>query len=165
MKLRPSVALVACLVGASLIPGTAAADRPTLEEFSPVGDQFVCDGTLVTVTGGTVVSRRHVHELRSGLFRVIFIERPRALRATDEEGTVYRLVGSSRGSFTTPDPEAEDLEVAMGSFDFKLNIIGPGGLLGKVRIRIQVKRNGEEIVRGEERSTCEFVDDEDLGQP
>jgi hypothetical protein len=159
MKLRPSVALVACLVGASLIPGTAAADRPTLEEFSPVGDQFVCDGTLVTVTGGTVVSRRHVHELRSGLFRVIFIERPR-LRATDEEGTVYRLVGSSRGSFTTPDPEAEDPEVAIGSFDFKLNIIGPGGLLGKVRIRIQVKRNGEEIVR-EEKSTCESVADED----
>jgi hypothetical protein len=157
MKLRPSVALVACLVGASLIPGTAAADRPTLEEFSPVGDQFVCDGTLVTVTGGTVVSRRHVHELRSGLFRVIFIERPR-LRATDEEGTVYRLVGSSRGSFTTPDPEAGDIEI--GSFDFKLNIIGPGGLLGKVRIRIQVKRNGEEIVR-EEKSTCEFVADQD----
>jgi hypothetical protein len=157
MKLRPSVALVACLVGASLIPGTAAADRPTLEEFSPVGDQFVCDGTLVTVTGGTVVSRRHVHELRSGLFRVIFIERPR-LRATDEEGTVYRLVGSSRGSFTTPDPEAGDIEI--GSFDFKLNIIGPGGLLGKVRIRIQVKRNGKEIVR-EEKSTCEFVADQD----
>jgi hypothetical protein len=159
MKLRLSLAVLACLVGASLIPGTAAADRPTLEEFSPVGDQFACDGTLVTVTGGTVVSRRHVHELRSGLFRVIFIERPR-LRATDEEGTVYRLVGSSRGSFTTPDPEAEDPEVAIGSFDFKLNIIGPGGLLGKVRIRIQVKRNGEEIVR-EEKSTCESVADED----
>jgi hypothetical protein len=151
MKLRLSLALIACLVGASLIPATAAADRPTREEFEPAGDEIVCDETVLTITSGVVVTRTHVHELRSGLFRVIFIEMPRNVRATDGE-TVYRVIGTSRGSFTTPDPEAEGGEV--GSFDFKLNIIGPGGLFGKVRFRLQIKRNGEEIVR-EDKSTCE----------
>jgi hypothetical protein len=152
MKLRLSLALIACLAGASLIPATAAADRPTREEFEPAGDEIVCDEGVLTITSGIVVTRTHVHELRSGLFRVIFIETPRHVRAEDEEDTVYRVVGSSRGSFTTPDPEAEGGEV--GSFDFKLNIIGPGGLFGKVRFRLQIKRDGEEIVR-EDKSTCE----------
>jgi hypothetical protein len=152
MKLRLWLALATCIVGVGLIPATAAADRPTKEEFSPVGDQIVCDEGVLTITSGMVVSRTHVHELRSGLFRVIFSETPRHVRAEDEEGTVYRVVGSSRGSFTTPDPEDEGGEV--GSFDFKLNIVGPGGLFGKVRFRLQIKRNGEEIVR-EDKSTCE----------
>jgi len=58
MTVRLSLALVVvAVVGASLIPATAAADLPTEEEFSPVGDQFVCDETLVTVKGGTVLER------------------------------------------------------------------------------------------------------------
>jgi hypothetical protein len=153
MQLRLSLALIACVVGVSLIPATAAADRPTREEFSPVGDEIVCDEGVLTITSGIVVTRTHVHELRSGLFRVIFIEMPRNVTATDEEGTDYRVIGTSRGSFTTPDPEDEGGEV--GSFDFKLNIIGPGGLFGKVRIRLQIKRNGDVIERGEDKSTCE----------
>lgn len=151
MKLRAGFALAACIVGVGLIPSTATADRPTKEEFSPVGDQIVCDETVLTISSGIVVRRTHVHELRSGLFRVIFIEMPRHVRATDEEETVYRVVGSSRASFTTPDPEADGGEV--GSFDFKLNIIGPGGLFGKVKFRLQIKRNGEVVER--DRSTCE----------
>jgi hypothetical protein len=156
MKLRLWVALTAFIVGASLIPATAAADRPTKEEFSPVGDQFVCGETILTVSSGVVVERIHVHELRSGLFRVIFVDIPHGVRATDEEDTVYRLVGSSNGNFTTQDPEAEEFEV--GFFRFKLNIIGPGGLFGTVDFRVQFKRNGEVVER--ERGTCDFAEDE-----
>ena len=123
---------------------------------SPVGDQIVCDETVLTITDGTVVTRTHVHELRSGLFRVILIELPRNVRATDGDA-VYRVIGTSRGSFTTPDPEAEGGEV--GSFDFKLNVIGPGGVLGKIKFRLQIKRNAEEVER--DRSTCELFAEDD----
>jgi hypothetical protein len=102
MKVRLSLALLALVVGASLIPGTAAADRPLREEFSPVGDQFLCDETLLTVTGGTLVAREHVHELKSGLFRVILVILPKGVTATDEEGVVYRVAGPVHGNFTTP---------------------------------------------------------------
>jgi hypothetical protein len=156
MTLRLWLALTACIVGASLIPATAAADRPTREEFSPVGDQFVCGETIVTVSSGVVVERMHVHELRSGLFRVIFVDIPHGVRATDEEDTVYRLVGSSSGNFTTPDPESDE-EVEVGFFRFKLNIIGPGGLFGTVDLRFQFKRNGEMVER--DTGTCEFAED------
>jgi hypothetical protein len=152
VKLRLWLALTTCIVGVGLIPGIAAADRPTKTEISPVGDQIVCGETVLTISSGVVVTRTHVHELRSGLFRVIFVERPHHVRAMDEEETVYRVVGSSRASFTTPDPEAEGGEV--GSFDFKLNIIGPGGLFGKVKFRLQFKRNGAVVER--DRSTCEL---------
>ena len=73
---RLSLALIVALVGAGLIPATGAADRPTQEEFSPVGDRFMCDETLVTVEGGTILEREHVHELGSGLSHVIVIETP-----------------------------------------------------------------------------------------
>ncbi|HZA90099.1 MAG TPA: hypothetical protein VE401_07670 [Solirubrobacterales bacterium] len=151
-----AAALTAFIVGASVIPATAAADPPTKEEFSPAGDQIVCGETVLTITGGTVVTRQHVHELRPGLFRVVFSEVPKGVTATDEAGTVYRFKGSSSGSFTTPDPEAEGGEV--GFFRFKLNITGPGGLFGTVDFRVQTKRNGEEVER--DRGTCEFVEDE-----
>ncbi len=156
MKLRLSLALTACIVGGSVIPATAAADPPTEEQSSPVGDQIVCDETVLTISSGIVVSRTHVHELPSGLFRVILVEMPRDVRAVDEEQTVYRLVGSASGNFTTPDPDAEGGEV--GFFHFKLNIIGPGGLFGTVNFRIQIKPNGDEIIR--DRGTCEFVEDD-----
>jgi hypothetical protein len=67
MKARLSFVLGVCVVGAGLISSTAAADRPLKEEFSPVGDQFDCGGTLLTVTGGTLVGRMHVHELDPGV--------------------------------------------------------------------------------------------------
>jgi hypothetical protein len=154
MKVRLSLALIASVVGASLIPGTAAADRPLRGEFSPVGDQFLCDETLLTVTGGTIVAREHVHELKSGLFRVILVNLPRGVTASDEEGVVYRVVGPIHGNFTTPDPEGDGGEI--GFFHQKLNFIGPGGLFGTLDVLERVKPNGDEIVR--DRGTCHFVD-------
>ena len=58
----------------------------------------------------------------------------------------------TRVNFTS-DPETG----AIGFFHDKFNIIGPGGLFGSVDFRIQIKRDGEEIVR--DRGTCEFVED------
>jgi hypothetical protein len=154
MKLRLSLALIVSLVGASLIPATAAADRPEREEFSPAGDQFVCGETLVTISGGTIVSRTHVHELPSGLFRILFVAVNRHVTATDEEGTTYRVVGVVHVNFTTPDPEEETGE-EVGFIHQKLNFIGPGGLLGTLDSRERFKPNGDEVVR--DKSTCQFV--------
>jgi hypothetical protein len=160
MKVRLSLGLLACVVGASLIPAIATANRPDVEEFDPEGDQIVCDDGTLTITGGTVVGRRHVHELPSGdRFRVILVEKPHGVTATDEEGTVYRVVGApgAVGNFTTSDPDAEETGDEIGFFRFKLSIIGPDGLFGKVDFRERHKRNGEEIVRDE--GTCEPPED------
>ena len=162
MKLRLSLPLIACLVGASLIPATAAADPVTKETFSPEGDQIVCDDTLqtlLTISGGVVVERFHEHELPSGRTRIIFVSTNRHVTAEDEEGTVYRVVGTVKGNFTTFHPEAEDPEDAIGFFKVNLNIIGPGGLLGKVKFSERAKRNGDEIVRA--KGNCDFVDDDE----
>jgi hypothetical protein len=59
MKVRLSLALVVAVVSACLIPGPAAAAPPTEEEFSPVGDRFLCGETVVTVQSGTVLEREH----------------------------------------------------------------------------------------------------------
>jgi hypothetical protein len=154
MKRRLWLALAACVLGGLIVSGTAAADPPTREEFSPVGDQFICGETMLTVTAGTVVTRTHVHELRNGLFHVIFTEVPKDVTLTDAEGTVYRAVGRAHGNFTTPDPEAEGGEV--GRFSFKLNFIGPGGRLGTVDFLFRVNRNGDEVFL--DRGTCQFVE-------
>jgi hypothetical protein len=155
MKVRLSLALIVALVGAGLIPATVAADRPTEEEFSPVGDQFLCDETLVTVEGGTILEREHVHELGSGLSHVIVIETPNDVILTDEQGTEYRLVGTARGNFVTAaDPEDEFL-LEQGFFHFKVNLIGEGGLFGTVDFLLRRKKNGEEVVR--DRGSCHFA--------
>jgi hypothetical protein len=154
MKVRLSLALIVAVVGAGLIPATAAADRPTEEEFSPVGDRFMCDQTLVTVESGTILEREHVHELGSGLSHVIVIETPNAVTLTDEEGTTYRLVGTARGNFmTAADPDAEFL-LEQGFFHFKVNLIGEGGLFGTVDFLLR-RKNGEEVIR--DRGTCHFA--------
>jgi hypothetical protein len=154
MKLRLWLVLAACVLGGLILAGTAAADPPTREERSAVGDQFVCGETILTATSGTLVTRSHEHELPNGRFRVIFIEVPKGVTLTDAEGTVYRAVGRVHGNFTTPDPDAEGGEV--GTFSIRVNFLGPGGLFGTVDFRLRVNRNGEETVR--DRGTCELVE-------
>jgi hypothetical protein len=154
MKLRLWLALTTCIVGASVIPATAAADRPTKEEFSPVGDVFRCGETLLTIETGTIVTRERVHERKSGRFRVIFVSLTKGVTATDDEGTVYRSVGVVHGNFTTTDPE-EGTD-AIGFIHEKLNFIGPGGLFGTEDLRLRAKRNGEVIER--DKGTCRLVD-------
>jgi hypothetical protein len=160
MKLRPWLALFACVVGASLIPGTAAADRPTKETFDPadLDASIACDGTVLEfVEDSVVVSRRHLHELPSGdRFRHIFADAPRDVRVTDGE-TLYRVVGPGvRGNFTSSDPDP-DVETGdeVGVFRIRANIIGPDGLFGKVNLRLQFKRNGDVVER--DKGNCEFV--------
>ena len=151
MKLRLSLALM-CLVGVSLIPVTAAADRPEKEVLSPVGDQIDCDGTVLTVTSGLVVGRIHEHELPSGRVRDIGNFVNRDVRAMDGEGTVYRLVGGIRHNFTIPDPP-------IGFFKININVVGPGGLFGKVKSIERRKPNGDEVFR--DQGNCHFVEDDE----
>jgi hypothetical protein len=164
MKLRLSLAVVACLVAASLIPVTAVADQPE-KTLEPVpDDQIVCDETVVLTVqeGGMIASRSHVHELPSGdRFRHIFAGSPRHVEVTDDEGTVYRVVGPGvRGNFTSssPDPDV-DTGDEVGVFRIRLNIIGPDGLFGKVNFRFQIKRNGDVVIR--DKGNCEFADDDE----
>jgi hypothetical protein len=157
MKLRLWLALTACIVGASAIPATAAADPPEQEEFSPVGDRFLCGETLLTVESGTIVIREHEHELKSGLFRVILVSLTKGVTATDEEGVVYRVVGPVHANFTTP-PEGEPGE-EIGFLHEKLSFIGPGGLFGTLDLRLRAKRNGDEVEL--DKGTCRLVGDEE----
>jgi hypothetical protein len=156
MRPHSIAALVAlAVVGLGLLPATVAADRPTQEAFSPVGDQFSCDGTLVTVTSGTILEREHVYEPGSGLSHVIVIETPDGVILTAEDGTPYRLVGTARGNFlTAADPEAEFL-LEQGFFHFKVNLIGDGGLFGTIDFLLRRKKNGEDVVR--DRGSCHFA--------
>jgi hypothetical protein len=155
MRVRLSLALIVAVVGAGLIPATVAADRPTEEEFSPVGDQFLCDGTLLTVTGGTVLERQHVYELGSGLSHVIVVETPNDVILKDEDGTAYRLVGTARGNFITAGDPEDEFALQQGFFAFKVNLIGEGGLFGSVDFLLQRKKNGDEIIR--DRGSCHFA--------
>jgi hypothetical protein len=155
MKLRLALALVIAVIGAVLIPSPAAASPPTEEEFSPVGDQFLCGETLVTVRSGTVLEREHVHELGSGLSQVIVIETPNDVILTDEEGNAYRLVGTARGNFVTAaDPENE-FALESGFFAFKANLIGESGLFGTIDFLLRRDQNGNELIR--DRGSCHFA--------
>ena len=75
------------------------------------------------------------------------------------DGAGYRVVGTVKGNFTTFHPEAEDPEDAIGFFKVNLNVIGPGGLLGKVKFSERAKRNGDEVVRA--KGNCDFVGDDE----
>lgn len=139
---------------ATVLAGSAAADPPTREVEDLAGEQIRCGDTLLTVTSGQFVGREHVHELRSGLFRVIFTGTARHVRMVDEDGTTYRAVGSAHATYTTPNPEQEGGEV--GFFRVKITIVGKGGKLGTVDLTERTKRNGENV--SVNRGNCEFVE-------
>jgi hypothetical protein len=155
MKVRLPLALILAVVGVGLIPGPVAAGPPTEEEFSPVGDRFLCGETVVTVQSGTVLEREHVRELGSGLSQVIVIETPiDDVILTDEEGNAYRLVGTARGNFVTAaDPEDEST-LESGFFAFKANLIGERGLFGSIDFLLR-RQNGDELIR--DRGSCHFA--------
>ncbi len=159
LRVRLLLALALCVVGALMIVGTAAADPPTKDEVSVVGEQIACGETVLTIRTGTIRESTHVHRLKNGLFRLIGTTVPHGVTATVEgvpleQSTVYRIVGVSHFNFTTPNPNAEGGEV--GFFRIKLNIIGPGGLFGTLDYRFRATRNGQEIER--DRGTCQFVE-------
>lgn len=152
--LRLLLAVSACAIATNVLAATAVADEPTKFEESVAGEQFGCGDTLITITEGMIVGQEHVHELDSGLFRVIFRGHTQGVRATDEAGNEYRIVGSFGGNFTTPNPEQEGEEV--GFFRVKLNIIGERGLFGTVDFSERRKPNGEATVT--DRGSCQFVE-------
>jgi hypothetical protein len=155
MRVRLSLAFVLAVIGAVLISSPAAADPPTEEEFSPVGDQFLCGETLVTVQSGTVLEREHVHELGSGLSHVIVIETPNDVILTDEEGNAYRLVGTARGNFVTAADPEDELALESGFFAFNANLIGESGLFGTIDFLLRRDQNGNELIR--DRGSCHFA--------
>ena len=156
--LRLLLALGACAIAANVFAATAVADAPTKFEEPVAGEQFRCGDTLITITEGMIVGQEHVHELDSGLFRVIFRGRPQGVRATDEEGNEFRIVGSFGGNFTTPNPEEEGGEV--GFFRVKLNIIGDRGLFGTIDFGERRKANGAAPVT--DRGSCQFVEPDEV---
>ena len=154
--MRRLVAVVAvCGLAATAFVGTAAADRPTREVEDLPGEQIRCGEMMLTVTSGQFVGLQHVHKLRSGLYRVIFVGRTRHVRLQDEEGNAYRAVGTAQGNFRTPNPEEEGGEV--GFFRFRVTIVGQGGKLGTVWFTERTRRNGQST--SVNRGNCELVED------
>ena len=101
MKLRLWLALTACIVGASLIPATAAADRPTKEDFSPVGDQFVCEDATYTIVSGEVHFTLHEGESASGNENFTITLSARHVEAVSSAtGETVRIVGAFWAGFT-----------------------------------------------------------------
>ena len=151
---RLALFVSACALIAGVAAGGASADPPEVEVEDVAGEQITCGDTVLTATSGQFISRVHVHELRSGLFHVIFSGVARHVRATDEDGNAYRAVGSAHGNFRTPNPEQEGGEV--GFFRVKLVIVGKGGVFGTVDFRERMTRNGESKVVN--RGNCDFVE-------
>jgi hypothetical protein len=155
MRVRLSLVFIVAVVSVGLFPGPVAAGPPTEEEFSPVGDRFLCGETVVTVQSGTVLEREHVHELGSGLSHVIVIETPNDVIATDEQGNAYRVVGTVRGNFVTAADPDDEFALEWGFFAFKANFIGERGLFGTIDFLLRREQNGDELIR--DRGSCHFA--------
>jgi hypothetical protein len=158
MGVRVRALLAAVVVMAAMAAfgaGPALADPPTVERESIAGDRLICDDTVITLTGGTVVVRSHLHETPHGLFRVTGSVVVEQATAVDQHGNTYQVVGSANFNFTTPDPEQEGGEV--GHFIANLNVIGEDGLVGSVKLFLRdVGRSPEiELSRG----TCDFLEE------
>jgi hypothetical protein len=158
MRRRVFMMLVSGLLGTASVGtgvGPALADPPTVETESLAGQSLICDDTVVTLTGGTAVTRSHAHATPDGLVRLIGSVVVEQATAVDEEGNTYRVVGSANFNFTTPDPEQEGGE--MGHFIVKLNIIGEDGLFGSVRLHVRAVGGSPQIEVS--RGTCEFPEE------
>ncbi|MDQ3871108.1 MAG: hypothetical protein M3301_05775, partial [Chloroflexota bacterium] len=59
---------------AGLFAATAAGNPPEKFTEEVAGGQVLCGSTTLTATEGVAVGRQHVHQLRAGLYRVIFRE-------------------------------------------------------------------------------------------
>jgi hypothetical protein len=140
------------LVGATAVP--ASADRPARFLEDVAGGQVVCGETILTATEGTGVGREHIHQLPSGLYRLILRETLRGIRLTDGT-TTYRAVGTIGGNFVTSDIDSDEAIVA-GFFHIKVNIIGPGGLLGSVDFTERLTPSGS--FSEQNRGSCDFVE-------
>ena len=138
----------------TLTAGPALADPPDVESFDVVGQQFLCDGELLTVVSGQLVGRAHEHDLRSGLKRAIFTERAEGVVLEDESGTTYRAVGVRTGNFTF-DPEVPGSEVGFENANFVF--IGDNGKVGDFRTRVRATRDGE--FSFVETGSCVFVEE------
>lgn len=151
---RLAVFVSACTLAAAVAAGGASANPPEKMVENVAGEQIRCGDRVFTATSGQFVSWVHVHELRSGLFHVIFSGVPRNVRFTDAEGNTFRAVGSAHGNFTTPNPDQEGGEV--GFFRVKVVIVGKGGVAGTVHFVERTKRNGE--TTSVNKGNCEFVE-------
>ncbi|MDQ3866552.1 MAG: hypothetical protein M3304_06945 [Actinomycetota bacterium] len=156
MKTRVLVTVASVAVAGGVFAATAAGNRPERFTEEVAGGQVVCGETTLTATEGIAVGRQHVHRLRSGLYRVIFRETLRGIRATDGD-TTYRAVGSLGGNFLTRDPD-NDEAIVSGFFHIRINFVGPGGLFGRINFTERLKRNGASVERN--RGSCQFADEE-----
>jgi hypothetical protein len=142
-----AVAAAALLVG--LIPAAWANDPAVHDEFSVVGDVFVCDGATYTITEGTVKSVEHFTEAANGNTSITGTSTPVGVVATDGTST-FRIVGAvwfgaSFNVNTGTGPE---------TFTGKLQIVGAGGKADSVNITAHVSPNGD--VNEFDFGSCEF---------
>jgi hypothetical protein len=142
-------AVVAAALFVGLIPVAWADDPAVHEEFSVVGDVFVCDGATYTITEGTVKSVVHETEAANGNTSITGTSTPVGVVATDGTST-FRIVGAvwfgaSFNVNTGTGPE---------TFTAKLQIVGAGGKADSVNVTFHVSPNGD--VNAFDFGSCEF---------
>ena len=81
----------------------------------------------------------------------------RDIRLTDGT-TTYRAVGTIGANFVTSDIDSDEAIVS-GFFHIKVNIIGPGGLLGSVDFTERLTPSGS--FSEQNRGSCDFVEEEE----
>ena len=123
---------MAVLTTAGLFVGTlagpASAGPPTVERESQVGIRIRCeDGLALTVTSGELVFRAHEHEKNNGAVKIHGIGKISGIRLRGSDGETYKAVGTIhfRGAVSPSGGQTF-------RFSAKVNIIGPGGLAGRV---------------------------------
>lgn len=118
--------------------------------------QYDCDGVQLTETGGVIDGWYSVKRMRDGSQQLHWRARTHDLTAEDEDGNVYRIVGSGGGTAwyaADADPDDPDEVPTRGNFGLRLNILHEdGGLFGRVFVRGQVMPDGE--FRFDERGDC-----------
>lgn len=118
---------VAALAAPAAAAPTSGGARVERDSFPIAGSTVTCDdGTTYTATAGIVRSVSVLHFLSDGGFSGTFTDVVRGGRAT-ANGQTYKVVGVETGSGSGPNAD----EVT-GSISFRLLILGPHGVVGKV---------------------------------
>jgi hypothetical protein len=117
--MRTVFALVGSMILAAGVAGPAFAETAhTTEDVT--GAVLVCDAHTYTLVAGSILIVSHESTDANGGRHETFTATPSGVKATDEDGTIYRLVGAQWGGDNATPAEA------VGTFTNHLAVVAPG---------------------------------------
>jgi hypothetical protein len=119
-----------------------AAPAAALERSSQdlTGLTISCGAKALTFTGGVQVGDLHRVVLGNGRDVVILAVVLHDATLADDTGALYRAVGGANSTaLITTEGDANSLA---GHFNVTINVLGVGGLVGKVMLRERTSRDG-----------------------